>query len=209
MNSRPHSAGRASARQSTRRAVLRGLLSIPFATLTRPSMAQHVGIGLVDPPVRLTDTWLTDQNGKRRLLSDLLDRRVTALQTIYTGCSSVCPLQGALFNAVQERLPSMNAHYPFQLLSIGIDPLSDTPAALHEWLTRFQAGPAWTGASPSLNDVDKMRTALSGNTLPLGDISSHSTQIYCFDAKGMLRWRSADLPRAEEICEVLTALERA
>jgi protein SCO1/2 len=59
-----------------------------------------------------------------------------------------------------------------------------------------------------LKDVDRMRIALSGSPLPLGNIANHSTQIYCFDASAMLRWRSADLPRADEVCDVLGALGR-
>ena len=51
-----------------------------------------------------------------------------------------------------------------------------------------------------------MRLALSGSKLPLGNIADHSTQIYCFDANAMLRWRSADLPRVDGVCDVLGAL---
>lgn len=160
------------------------------------------------PPVRLDDAWLVDQTGRKRLLDDMLSQRITALQTIYTGCSSVCPLQGALFSAVQERIPHIRARHPIQLLSLGIDPLSDSPSALRDWLTRFQAGPDWHAATPALQDVDRIRIALSGSQLPLGNIADHSTQIYCFDANAMLRWRSADLPRADEICNVLDALGR-
>jgi protein SCO1/2 len=45
--------------------------------------------------------------------------------------------------------------------------------------------------------------------LPLGNIADHATQIYCFDASARLRWRSADLPRVDEICNALGALGRA
>ena len=184
------------------------MASATIAAVSPRLYAQHAGMGVVNPPVRLDDAWLIDQTGKKQLLNDLLSQRVTALQTIYTGCSSVCPLQGALFSSVQERMPTIRGRHPVQLLSIGIDPLSDSPSALHEWLMRFQAGPAWNAATPALPDVDRIRTALSGSPLPLGNIADHSTQIYCFDANAMLRWRSADLPRADEICDVLDALGR-
>ncbi|RKF43490.1 SCO family protein [Paraburkholderia fungorum] len=208
MNTRPDSAEHTSARKLTRRAVLCGMASATLAAMSPRLYAQHVEMGVVKPPVQLDDAWLIDQTGKKQRLNDLLSQRVTALQTIYTGCSSVCPLQGALFNAVQERVPHIRANHPIQLLSIGIDPLSDSPSALHEWLLRFQAGPEWNAATPALGDVDRIRTALSGSRLPLGNIADHSTQIYCFDASAMLRWRSADLPRADEICDVLNALGR-
>ncbi|MDR5881913.1 SCO family protein [Caballeronia sp. LZ032] len=173
--------------------------------------AQHGGPGPVTPPVRLDDVWLVDQTGKNRRLNDWLRGDITALQTVYTGCGTVCPLQGALFSAVQERLPGIRAprRVQLQLLSIGIDPLSDSPAALRAWLARFEAGPAWNAATPALADVDQMRVTLSGSKTPLGNLADHSTQVYCFDAGATLRWRSADLPRVADVCEVLGALARA
>ncbi|BBU30725.1 SCO family protein [Burkholderia sp. THE68] len=193
----------------TRRALLRDMAALALGAMSPFSFAQHGGLGLVTPPVHLGDTLLVDQTGRTRLLNDVLRQGVTALQTIYTGCGTVCPLQGALFSAVQERIPQIRAHRPVQLLSVGIDPLSDSPSALRAWLARFQAGPAWNAATPALKDVDRMRVALSGSNSPLGDIANHSTQVYCFDANAMLRWRSADLPRVDDLCNVLGALARA
>lgn len=195
-------------RSSRRRTLLRGISAAALAGVSFPLYAQHASVGIVTPPVRLDDFWVVDQSGHKQLLADLLQQKVTALQTIYTGCSSVCPLQGALFSTVQQRISQLQHRYPVQLLSIGIDPLSDSPRALHAWLLRFHAGPEWRAATPTLQNVDRMRTALSGSTLPLGNIADHSTQIYCFDANAMLRWRSEDLPRADQVCDVLSALGR-
>lgn len=193
----------------TRRALLCDMTALALGAVSPFSFAQHGGLGLVTPPVRLDETWLVDQTGRKRLLNDWLRQGVTAVQTIYTGCGTVCPLQGVLFSAVQERIAGIRAHHPVQLLSVGIDPLSDTPSALRAWLARFRAGPAWNAATPTLTEVDRMRVALSGSNRPLGDIADHSTQVYCFDASAMLRWRSADLPRVDDLCDVLGALARA
>jgi protein SCO1 len=196
------------ARPSSRRVWLRQAAALAMAAVSSPIYA-HGDVGVVTPPVRIGDTWLVDQAGRKRMLSDYLLQGITAVQTIYTGCTSVCPIQGTLFSAVQEKLPQMRSRYPIRLLSIGIDPLSDSPAALREWLKRFQAGPAWNAATPSLQDVDPMRMALSGSRLPLGNIADHATQIYCFDSNATLRWRSDDLPRLDDICNALSALARA
>ncbi len=184
------------------------MAALAFGAMSPVSFAQHGGLGLVTPPVRVDDAWVVDQTGRKRLLNELLRQRITALQTIYTGCGTICPLQGTLFSAVQQRIPAIGGGHPVQLLSVGIDPLSDSPSALRAWLARFQAGPAWHAATPALADVDRMRLALSGSKQPLGDIADHSTQVYCFDANAMLRWRSADLPRVDDICDVLGALAR-
>ena len=191
-----------------RRSLLCDIAALALGAVSPFSFAQHGGLGLVTPPVRLDDTWIVDQSGRKRLLNDVLRQGVTALQTVYTGCGTVCPLQGALFSAVQERIPGIHARRPVQLLSLGIDPLSDSPSALRAWLARFQAGPAWIAATPALTDVDRMRVALSGGKTPLGDLADHSTQVYCFDADAMLRWRSADLPRVNDVCDALGALAR-
>ncbi|BBQ01154.1 SCO family protein (plasmid) [Burkholderia sp. SFA1] len=193
----------------TRRALLRDMAALALGTVCPVSFAQHGGPGLVTPPVRLDDTWLVDQTGRKRLLNDLLRQGVTALQTVYTGCGTVCPMQGVLFGTVQDQLPAIRARHSVHLLSVGIDPLSDSPSALRAWLARYRAGPAWNAATPALSDVDRMRMALSGSKTPLGNIADHSTQVYCFDANAMLRWRSADLPRVNDLCDVLGALARA
>jgi protein SCO1 len=207
-STRSESADEISPKKWTRRAALRDMTVAALAMISPPLFAQHGNMGSVNPPVRIDDVWLVDQAGVKRRLNDMLGEGVTALQTIYTGCGSVCPLQGALFTAVQERMPRIKGRHPVRLLSIGIDPLSDSPAALKAWLARFDAGPAWSAATPTLKDVDPMRIALSGSRLPLGNLADHSTQIYCFDANAMLRWRSNDLPRVDEVCNVIGALGR-
>ncbi|MFM0323540.1 SCO family protein [Caballeronia glebae] len=208
MPDRVKSGMRALAPSLTRRSLLCDMAALALGAVSPFSFAQHGELGLVTPPVRLDDASLVDQNGSKRLLNDLLRQRVTALQTVYTGCGTICPLQGALFSAVQERITGIRARHPVQLLSVGIDPLSDSPSALHAWLARFQAGPAWHAATPTLTDVDRMRLTLSGSKTPLGNIADHATQVYCFDANAMLRWRSAELPRVDDICDVLGALAR-
>jgi protein SCO1 len=92
------------------------------------------------------------------------------------------------------------------LLSIGIDPFGDVPSALREWLVRFNAGPRWKAIALAPDDVDRTRTELAGRASLPANIADHSTQVYCFDRDAMLRWRSADLPRVEEVCDVLGAL---
>lgn len=128
------------------------------------------------------------------------------MQTIYTGCSSVCPLQGVLFGAVQDRMLQARTRYPIRLLSIGIDPFGDVPSALREWLARFNAGPGWDAATLAPGDVDRTRAELAGGTSLPGNVADHSTQVYCFDHNAMLCWRSGDLPRVEEVCNVLGAM---
>jgi protein SCO1/2 len=192
----------------TRREMLCAMATIITSAAPAIAWAQHAGMGPVKPPLRLTEASLVDQTCKTRTLAELLSDRVTAVQTIYTGCSSICPLQGALFGAVQDWLLQAHAHYPIRLLSIGIDPYADEPSALREWLARFHARPLWNAATPVPNAVERVRAELAGRSSLPRSITDHSTQVYYFDESARLRWRSADLPRVEEVCNVLSSLAR-
>ena len=64
---------------------------------------------------------------------------VTAVQTIFTTCSSTCPTQGQFFAtlAARQRVPGLRC------LSLSIDALGDDPPRLAVWQARFGAHPAW------------------------------------------------------------------
>lgn len=190
----------------TRRQILGAIASLGTSAVPARVWAQHASMGPVRPPIRLTDALLVDQTGRTQRLREMLRGGVTAVQTIYTGCSSVCPLQGALFAAVQEWMLQAHTRYPIRLLSFGIDPFADAPSSLHEWLTRFHASSIWNAATPVSEAVERVRAELAGRSSVPGRITDHSTQVYCFDQNAMLRWRSADLPRVEEVCNVLNSL---
>jgi protein SCO1/2 len=120
---------------------------------------------------------------------------------MFTGCSTVCPIQGALFAALQadlraERDPAA------RLLSLSIDPLADDPAALGAWLRRFGAGPAWSAAAPAPAALEPMLSLFRGG-VAAGD--RHTGQVYVFDRQARLVWRTSELPPA---AEVLAALGR-
>ena len=85
------------------------------------------------PRVPAPNQPLTDTLGRSIDLSTLLRGKVTAVQLMFAGCSSTCPIQGAVFAAVAQQVKAPDA----QLLSLTIDPLGDSPQALRSWLGRF------------------------------------------------------------------------
>lgn len=190
----------------TRRAWLRGLSASLLAVGTRGLQA-HVGAGPVDQPLPTLDAWVLDQAGKRRRLREMLQGNVVALQTMFTGCSSICPLQGALFAEVQRGLPRVQRRRPVRLLSLSIDPLGDSPDALGKWLQRMGAGPSWQAVVPTAG-LDQIRTTLGGRE-PDPNPDRHSTQVYFINQQAQLCWRSTMLPSTGEVLRILEALSRA
>lgn len=158
--------------------------------------------GEISPPLPLPDFMLKDSEGQRRSFHDLLQRRVTAIQLIFTRCSNVCPIQGATFRQVQDLMPE-SKRARVQLLSLSLDPLNDTPEQLRRWLAPFRPKPGWRAASPELASLDLVLASFNqGRT----DLGAHHTEVLLVDTKRRLAWRSTELPSAETIARTLSAL---
>jgi protein SCO1/2 len=156
--------------------------------------------GVQSPRRRAPDLSLTDQAGRQTALRVLLEGKVSVLQLMFTGCSNVCPIQGALFAGLEPSIRSLPAT---QLLSISIDPLGDSPAELRKWLAKFSAGSSWHAAVPADADLVRLKSWLGGSESDSFD--RHTTQIFLVDSTASLCWRSTELP---SVGEVLTAVRR-
>ena len=108
-----------------------------------PSAGGGGGHGLVLPRAPAPQWPVTDVAGRRAALAARLRGRVTAVQLFFTGCSSTCPVQGAVFAAIAHRPPAPD----FRLLSLTVDPLGDDPKQLEAWLGRFDAPSIWSAAA--------------------------------------------------------------
>ncbi|MDR6856314.1 SCO family protein [Variovorax guangxiensis] len=166
-----------------------------------PAARADAAVGPVTPAVTAPALPLRRHDGAAPTLAAQLRGTPTAVQLMFTGCSTVCPIQGALFAALQAALPA-ERDAAARLLSLSIDPLADDPAALSAWLRRFGAGPAWSAAAPAPAALDPMLSLFRGG-VAAGD--RHTGQVYVFDRQARLVWRTSELPPA---AEVLAALRR-
>jgi cytochrome oxidase Cu insertion factor (SCO1/SenC/PrrC family) len=108
---------------------------------------------------RIPDVRVYDQNGKQlNFYSDLVKGRTVAINFIFTTCTGVCPPMTATFRRVQQNLPERTP--PIQLISISVDPATDTPARMHEFAAKFNAGPGWTFVTGDKNEIDLLLQAL-------------------------------------------------
>lgn len=186
--------------------------SIAAAGVSLPPVSawSHGSAGPIEPPRALGDWSLLDDLGQQRPLSARLRGQVTAIQLMFTGCSALCPLQGALFATVQQRLGADLSRQGIRLLSISVDPLADDPAALARWRRGFEAGEAWRTASPRPADLDGLLDQLDdARTTPRPNGDRHSTQVMVCDRQGRLRWRSLPLTGAEPVVQTLRQLARS
>jgi protein SCO1/2 len=101
-----------------------------------------------------TDTVLVDQDGiERQFYSDLIKGKVAIVNVMFTTCENSCPVMEANFERIQKWLgPSLGEDV--RLISISIDPETDTPSRLKAYAKRFNAKPGWYFLSGRKDNVD-------------------------------------------------------
>jgi len=109
----------------------------------------------------IPDVALVNQRGETvHVYSDLIKGKAVVINTIFTTCTTICPLMGANFASLRKILDTQGQRN-VNLISISIDPVADTPARLQEWQRRFgQTGPGWTLLTGSKSEVDRLLKAL-------------------------------------------------
>lgn len=183
----------------SRRLLLRslgGTVLVPFGARAQPPSADH---GRVKPSVPVPDVPLVRHDGVASSLLALVNHRATALQLMFTACTTTCPIQGAIFERVQKLIPDQMAR-GIQLVSLSVDPQNDTPEILARWLRRFHARPGWISAAPQPKATERIRDFAGRGRNPQ---DNHSTQVQILNREGRLIWRTGELPEAEEIAALL------
>ncbi|HWS87940.1 MAG TPA: SCO family protein, partial [Pyrinomonadaceae bacterium] len=140
-----------------------------------------------DSGVNIPDVELLDQDGRRvHFYGDLVKGKVVAVQFIFTTCTTVCPPLGATFARVQRELGE-RAGRDVRLISVSVDPATDTPERLKAWGGKFKAGPGWTLLTGAKPQVDELLRALGAATASPSDHTP--TVLVGNDARG--QWTRA------------------
>jgi protein SCO1/2 len=107
-----------------------------------------------------TDTILVDQDGiDRRFYSDLIKGKVAIINVMFTTCENSCPVMEANFERIQRWLgPRLGEEV--RLISISIDPETDTPPRLKAYAKRFNARSGWYFLSGRKDNVELILSKL-------------------------------------------------
>jgi protein SCO1/2 len=101
-----------------------------------------------------TDVELVDQDGRtRRLYSDLLQGKVVVVEAFFTSCNGSCPILGERLAALQQWLGERLGRDAY-LLSLSVDPATDTPARLKQYAQRLGARGGWYFLTGKKQNVD-------------------------------------------------------
>jgi protein SCO1 len=144
------------------------------------------------------DVVLLDQNGDRvHVWSELIRDNVVVMNFVFTSCTTICSPMGANFGELQKHVrPDV------RLISVSIDPGTDTPQRLKKWSSQFRAGPSWTLLTGEHEDVERLLKAL-GVYSP--NRFNHSPVLLIGDG-GSGRWLRANGLAAPG--DVVTMIER-
>src|SRR5262245_5613631 len=131
--------------------------------------------------ITVPDVTLVNQLGQpARLLTDVVADKVAIINFVFTTCTTVCPPLGASFSRLEKMLDE-RGDTDVRLISISVDPTTDTPARLLAWGKTFQAGSRWTLLTGSKGNVDQALKAFGVYT---PDKLSHSTVVMIGNARG-------------------------
>lgn len=157
------------------------------------------------PPV-VPDLPVLDQDGRAlHFHRDLVKDRVVVVNFIFTTCGTICPALGAIFGKLQDELGEQLGR-DVHLISVSIDPLTDTPERLKAWAAKFGARPGWTLVTGAKADLEQLARTLGGSS---GDKLEHPAMVLLGDeAHG--RWRRAyGFPKPAELARLARELVAA
>ena len=101
-----------------------------------------------------SDVELINQDGqKMRFYSDVLRDKVVIINTFFTTCTGACPAINRNLEKVQDALGDRLGKDAF-LISMSVDPETDTPSRLKEYSRRFHARPGWIFLTGKKENVD-------------------------------------------------------
>ena len=109
--------------------------------------------------MNIPDAQVLDQNGKElKFYSDLVKNKTVAINFIFTTCTAICPSLAATFRRVQQDAAARGVEV--QLISVSVDPTTDTPERLRDFAAKFKAGPNWTFVTGDKARIDSVLQAL-------------------------------------------------
>ena len=151
----------------------------------------------------IPDVELVDHEGKRvRFFTDLVKGRTVAINTFFTSCTTICPLLTTTIAQLQKTL-AQRGREDIQLISISVDPTTDTPNRLKVWSRNFNVKPGWTMLTGRKATVDKLLKALHAFT---PDPTDHSPMILVGNEPEGVWKQIYGLAPAAQLCDAIIAV---
>jgi cytochrome oxidase Cu insertion factor (SCO1/SenC/PrrC family) len=122
-----------------------------------------------------TNLEVIDQDGRKlRFYDDVLKDKVVAINFIFTNCQGACPLMTRHMTLVRDTLGA-DLGKDIHFISISVDPVRDTPAAMKEFAETHDADqPGWRFLTGSPDNLETIVRKLGQYT---DELEAHSTLL--------------------------------
>ena len=145
-----------------------------------------------------TDVELVNQDGEKvRFYSDVLKGKTVVVNAFFTTCTSVCPPMNRSMEKIQEAFGDRVGKDVF-LVSLTVDPATDTPARLKEYAAKFHAGKGWTFLTGQKENLD---WALYKLGQYVEDKDSHTTVIIVGNEATGLWKKALGMAKVEDLIQ--------
>jgi protein SCO1/2 len=150
---------------------------------------------------KIPDAPVYDQNGKElKFYSDLIKGKTVAINFVFTTCTAICPSLTATFRRVQQDAAERGVEV--QLISVSVDPTTDTPERLHEYAAKFKAAPGWTFVTGDKAQIDSVLQALGA---AVSNKNDHTPMILIGNDESDYWTRTYGLTSPTRIVDMLAA----
>ena len=169
-------------------------------TSSGPSGAAGEGAGAASS-MRIPDATVYNQNGRRlSFYTDLVKGRTVAINFIFTTCTTICPPMTATFRRVQQQLEKQSGG-DVKLISVSVDPTTDTPERLYDFAEKFKAGPGWTFVTGDKAEIDSLLRALGA---AVADRNDHTPMVLVGNDAAGYWTRTYGLSSPDALVKVIT-----
>ncbi len=149
------------------------------------------------------DIELVDQHGTHhRLYSDLLKDKVVVINSMFTSCSSACPAMAARLVKIQRWLGDRLGKDVY-ILSISVDPDTDTPEKLLSFSESFRTRPGWFFLTGKKENVS---LALKKLGQYVDDPEAHQSLMLMGNEPTGLWKKAMGMADADELIQILNSV---
>jgi len=147
-----------------------------------------------------TDVLLVDQDGtKLRLYSDLLKGKVVVINPFFATCTGSCLPMNRNLAKVQEALGD-RVGKEVVMISISVDPTTDTPERLKAYAAQLKAKPGWHFLTGDKENVDFAQKKLGQYV----DVRENHSNIVIIGNERTGLWKKAfGLAPTEELVKIV------
>jgi len=150
--------------------------------------------------IEVPDVTVYDQDSRRlSFYSDLVKDRTIVIDFIFTTCTTICPALTATMSRVQQQLADPPGR-GVELISITVDPTTDTPERLKAFANKFGAKPGWTFVTGSREDIDRLLRAF-GAYVP--DRAGHTSMVLIGNDRVRYWTRAYGLARPSTLRDII------